>query len=133
MGLLIDTSILIHGERGKVPLTDVLKGHEEEEIGISSVTAAELLHGVHRATKAEIRLKRQAYVEAILEKIPVFSLDLKAARLYGEIWAQLAAAGEMIAVHDLLIGCTALSLGFTLLTTDRRDFSKIPGLKVKTA
>ncbi len=36
----------------------------------------------------------------------------------------------VIPFGDLLIGATALSIGFSVLTTNLRHFQKIPGLSV---
>jgi tRNA(fMet)-specific endonuclease VapC len=49
VGVLIDASVLIEHERGRVDLTRRLEDRGEEEFFLSVVTASELLHGVHRA------------------------------------------------------------------------------------
>ena len=51
-----------------------------EDVGMASITASELLHGVHRAT-AEHRARREAFVEAVLAAFPPFAFDL----LYREL------------------------------------------------
>lgn len=131
MGYLIDTSVLIRLERQRLLFSDLLKEHGTEDAGMSVITAAELLHGVHRADSSERRLKRNNLIEEILSKISVYPIDMEIARRYSTIWAQLQRKGVNLGAHDLLIGCTALELGFTLLTVDKRDFSRIPGLQVK--
>ena len=57
-------------------------------------TFSELL--VERATTEAIRVKRQAFVEGILEQFPVFPFDMPAARVHARIWAILAKRGEVI-------------------------------------
>lgn len=47
MGAVIDSSVLIAAERGKLDLPRVLADHGDEPIAISAITASELLHGVH--------------------------------------------------------------------------------------
>lgn len=128
MGFLIDTSILIHTERALTTLDTLLSKLGDENTGISVITAAELLHGIHRAENQGTKLKRSAFVEAVLEKIPIYPFDLKAARLYAALWAQLTKKGTPIGTHDLQIGATALSLGYAILTYNEKDFSRIPGL-----
>ncbi|WP_447975393.1 PIN domain-containing protein [Nitrospira sp. Kam-Ns4a] len=105
--------------------------HSEEPLGLSVITAAELFHGVHRTGTAPRRLKRTAFVEHVLTLFPVYGFDLAVARLYAELWASLERAGTKISAHDLIIGATAISRGDTVLTLDRRDFGKIPGLSFK--
>jgi predicted nucleic acid-binding protein len=61
----------------------------------------------------------------------VLPFDTAAARVYAQIWADLQKRGKMIGAHDLMIGSTAISLGFNLVTFNTRNFEKIPGLKVE--
>jgi predicted nucleic acid-binding protein len=48
MGVLLDSSVLIHFERSGEDLATYVEGREEEEIFLSVISASELLHGVHR-------------------------------------------------------------------------------------
>ena len=130
MGTLIDSSVLIAAERAKEGARSLLEAHAEEEIAIAAVTASELLHGVHRAGTAGQRARREAFVEAILASVPVVPFDLLVARVHARLWADLAAKGNLIGAHDLLIGATALAIGFEVATRDQRSFPKIVGLKV---
>jgi len=50
--------------------------------------------------------------------------------LAGRIDGEQTAAGVMMPSADLLIGATALSLGFSVLTINLRHFRQIPGLNV---
>lgn len=131
MGYLIDTSVLIRFERQRLSFDDLLKEQGTEDAGISVITAVELLHGVHRADNSERRLIRNNLIEEIFSKISVYPIDMEVARRYAAIWAQLQDKGINLGAHDLLIGCTALELGFILLTVDKKDFSRIPDLQVK--
>src|SRR5690242_4523541 len=130
MAALIDSSILIASERGKLDLHAMLKTHSSEQLAISSVTASELLHGVHRASNAAQKAKRQAFVEPILSRLPIIAFDLVAARVHAGLWASLAAAGVQVGAHDLMIAATAISIGYDVVTHDMRSFPKIPGLTV---
>jgi tRNA(fMet)-specific endonuclease VapC len=129
VGTLIDSSVLIAAERRKLDLDDALGTHTEEPVGIASITASELLHGVHRATIAQ-RQRREDFVERLLAVLPVFPFDLGTARIHAALWAGLAAKGASVGSHDLLIGATAIALGYRVATRDRRSFGKIPGLEV---
>lgn len=130
MGALIDSSVLIDIERGSIDLGRLPLEAADEDIAISSVTAAELLHGVHRASKGRIRARREAFVERLLEAWPVLPFDLIAARIHAKLWAELAAKGVSIGAYDLMIGATAVANGLQLITRDKRSFPKIPGLQV---
>jgi len=52
------------------------------------------------------------------------------ARLAAKIDAAAKQAGDVISLADLLIGVTALHLGYALVTLNLRHFQKIPGLTV---
>ena len=129
MGTLIDSSVLVAAERRALDL-DALGGHRDEPVGIASISASELLHGVHRAATSAQRQRREAFVERLLAVLPVFPFDLVTARIHALLWARLAAKGASVGSHDLLIGATAIALGYRVATRDRRSFGKIPGLEV---
>jgi len=131
VGALIDSSVLIDIERGSFDLERVPAEVADTDISISAVTASELLHGVHCASKSRIRSQREAFVERLLEAWPVLPFDLTAARIHGKLWAELAAKGVAIGAYDLMIGATAIPNGLQLITRDKRSFPKIPGLQVK--
>jgi len=131
MGLIFDSSILIYLERNLQNIEKIISGREEEPYGISVITVSELLHGVHRADSEKRRLEREAFVERVIELFPAYPFDLNAARIYARIWANLAKKGIAIGAHDLMIGATSVSLGFSVVTSDARDFERIPGLKIE--
>ncbi len=133
MGALIDSSILIAAERGDLNLPAFLARYRDEDIAISSITASELLHGVHRAKTSRQRHRRQAFVEGLLAQLPVIAFDLTVARVHASLWADLAMRGVVVGERDLLIGATALARDYTVATRDGRAFSKIPGLKVEVS
>ncbi len=130
MGLLIDTSIFIAYERGRLDLSARLAGRGSEEAFVSVISASELLHGVHRAVDPAIRARRLAYVEAILARFRVLEIDLAAARSHAELWAYLAARGQMIGVHDSWIAAACIAGDLTLATANTREFGRVPGLRV---
>ncbi|WP_437839932.1 hypothetical protein [Sorangium sp. So ce1153] len=70
MGALIDSSVLIAAERGKLDLEQVLRDHGDEPVAIAMITASELLHGVHRAVEPSQRARREAFVERLLGHCP---------------------------------------------------------------
>ena len=131
MGVIFDSSVLVHMERNLQQIEKIIAGRENEPFGISVITVSELLHGVHRADSEKRRLKREAFVEKVIEVFPVYPFDLAASRIYARVWANLARKGVTIGSHDLMIGATCISLGFSVVTLDVRDFEKIPGIKIE--
>ena len=70
MGALIDSSVLIAAERGALDLDSILREHRDTEFALSSMTASELLHGVHRASTEARKVKREAFVELFVRAMP---------------------------------------------------------------
>lgn len=131
MGTLIDSSVLIAAERGRLDLGAALGERPDESFAIAAITASELLHGVHRATTPVQRQRRGAFVEKLLASLPVLPFDLLVARLHASLHADLADRGVTVGAHDLLIGATAVAGGHKVATHDLRGFGRIPGLEVE--
>jgi tRNA(fMet)-specific endonuclease VapC len=131
MGVILDTSFLIEAERREFEIDKFVENREEEVFGLSVISVAELLHGVHRADSTRRRLRRGAYVEKVIEILPIYVFEISSARIYAELWSDLSKRGVQIGAHDLIIGSTALSLGCSVATYNRRHFDRIDGLKVE--
>ncbi|GIK71036.1 MAG: hypothetical protein BroJett021_00240 [Chloroflexota bacterium] len=132
MGLLIDSSVLIAAERGRIRLQSVLAGNEDESLAISVVTASELLHGIYRAKTVEQAERRRQFVNFVLALFPIIPIDLEVAHHYARIWAGLQTRGEMIGPHDLLIAASALASGYKVVTFNVDEFTRVPGLQAVT-
>ena len=130
MGALIDSSILIAAERGALDLPSIIAEYEEVDFALSAITASEFLHGVHRAESSKRRVRREAFVETLLARLPIIPFDLIAARAHARLWAHLSAKGATIGAHDLLIAATAIARGLDVVTRDERSFRRIEGLSV---
>ena len=131
MAHLIDTSILIAYERGRLDIDSHVQGREDELFSLSVISASELLHGVHRAQDPAIRAKRLAFVEAVLARFPLIEIDLAVARTHAALWSALAIGGQMIGVHDSWIAATCIAHNLTLITANLREFHRVPSLQVE--
>lgn len=134
MGLILDSSVLIAGERRgdtvKQVIDRVLTARGDEESALSAVSIIELSHGIYRAKTDADRQRRRAFVEELCRDMIVHPLTLAIAQLAGRSEGEQAAKGISIAVEDLVIGATALHLGFDVATLNVRHFQHIPGLAV---
>jgi len=131
MAVLIDAGILIEAERGLLQLEPHVAARQDEESFLSVITASELLHGVHRADRPEVRARRSAFVEAILERFPVLPVDLATARAHAQLWALLRQTGTMIGPHDLWLAASCLAHELVMVTAYRRELERVPGLAVE--
>jgi predicted nucleic acid-binding protein len=124
---LLDVSLLAALQRGNVTLS-AAPIPTDDDIAISSITASDLLQGVYAARTAEQRGSREAYIERLLELVPVIAFDQIAARIHAHLRADLAASAISVAPGDLMIGATAIAHGGRVATHDLRTFESIPGL-----
>lgn len=99
-----------------------------EEICISSITLGELWYGVENSTRRELNLSVLADFK---DRLEVLSFSPEAAAHYGSVRASLRRAGTPVGFHDMLIGAHARSEGLTLVTNNRREFDRMPGLRVE--
>ena len=127
----MDSSVLVDIERGRTQLGGLLEGRGDRSIAMAAITAAELLHGVHRLRVSKRKTRAEAVVETLLSSIPVVPFDLVCARAHARLGADLARRGIAVGTHDLMIGATALARGFSVVTRDQRSFPRIPGLEIE--
>ncbi len=134
MGLILDSSVAIaaerRGETVELFLQRVIDTIGDQEAALSAVGVVELVHGIHRADTAERRTRREGFVEELLAAVAVYPLSVDVARLAGKLDAEQQKRGIVIPFADLLIGATALSLEFSVLTLNPRHFRRVPGLSV---
>ena len=126
---VLDTNVLID------VLRDRPQGIREriQEIGIdncvvSDITVYELYTGVAASAAPE---RNKELLERMFDKlavIPASDAYWTAAREK----ARLAKAGTPIEDKDLLIGCTALEYGLTLITGNGKHMGRIQGLKIES-
>ena len=135
MGVVLDSTVVIAAERsGKNPrrvIEDLAARLGDTEATLSVVTVIEIAHGIERANSVERRTTRQRLLDELLQKIAIEPVTVPIAFRAGKIDGELAARGVRVALGDLLIGATALHLGFEVVTHNVRHFKMIPNLLVK--
>ena len=124
---MLDTNIVIY----------VIKQRPEElletfntHVGhmcISSITLAELMHGVEKSSYPE---KNRRNVEDFVSRLDILNYDDSAAAHYGDIRADLERKGAIIGVNDLHIAGHARSQGLILVTTNSKEFERVEGLRI---
>ena len=129
MGLMVDTNVFIAFEKSGSAI-DFSSWETSQKVYVSVVVVSELLMGVHRANTEERRLRRSSFVEAIISGVGVLDFTVAAARVHAQIHAELAAKGQLIGAHDLIIAATARHHDLSILTDNVDEFSRVPGLRV---
>ena len=125
MRYMLDTDICIYTINAKAPaVVSAFRRLHAAGLGVSSVTASELLYGVAR-TGSQRNLDA---LHRFLDALEVAPFDLAAARVYGPMRAWLESQGTPIGPYDTLIAAHAHTLGVTLVSNNTREFSRVPGL-----
>lgn len=86
----------------------------DQDAALSSVGLTELVHGINRAQNLEMRLRCESFLGELLRDRTVYPYTKETAML-ADRW-RAAGQGVTVPIGDLLIGATALSLGFSILT-----------------
>ena len=129
MRYMLDTNICIYAIKNKPKeVIERLKEHEPGEICISSVTYAELIHGVEKSKAVN---KNSIALTLLLADIEILPFDANAAESYGEIRAELERKGTPIGPLDMMIAGHAKSLGYTVVTNNTKEFERINGLRLE--
>ncbi len=132
MKYMLDTNICIFVLRNKdnqaVNVIKNIKAHKAEDICISAITYAELIHGVEKNVNPS---KKRLGLMLFLSNISVLDFDQKAADEYGKIRVDLEKKGTIIGPMDMLIAAHGKSLGLTIVTNNTREFERVEGLKLE--
>ena len=134
MGLILDSSVVPAAERREDTveklIEQVISVTGDQDAALSSVGLTELVHGVYRAQTQAMRLLRQSFIDELLSDLTIYPYTKATSLLAGKIDGEQQAQGVTIPFGDLLVGATALELGFPVLTVNLRHFRLIPGLKI---
>jgi tRNA(fMet)-specific endonuclease VapC len=130
MTYLLDTNAciaLINGTEVNVRRRFQRAVARDSEILVSSIVAFELWYGVAKSQRKESNTRRlEAFFAGPLEwKL----FDEDDARAAGTVRAELEAIGKPIGAYDVLLAGQARRLGATLVTSNSKEFTRVPGLK----
>jgi tRNA(fMet)-specific endonuclease VapC len=109
-------------------MLDKLTSHAPGDVGLSTVTLAELRYGVAKSAQKDANARA---LDAFLLPLEIADFDETTAGVYGEVRAALEKTGTPIGPLDTQIGAHALSLGAVLVTHNAREFRRVPGLAVE--
>jgi len=126
MKYMLDTNICIYTIKHK-PDTVIQNFllHDPEEMCISAVTYAELMHGVEKSRAAD---KNRIALSLFLSPLTILDFSVRAAEEYGKIRAELERRGTPIGPMDLLIAGHARAERLVLVTNNTKEFLRVEGL-----
>ncbi|MBF8676711.1 tRNA(fMet)-specific endonuclease VapC [Pseudomonas fulva] len=123
---MLDTNICIFTIKNRpIEVRDAFKRHHDQ-MCISTVTLMELIYGAEKSSNPERNL---AAVEGLAARLEVLTYDRNAAAHTGQLRAELARLGTSIGPFDQMIAGHARSQGLIIVTNNRREFERVPGLR----
>ncbi len=127
--VLLDTAPIVDYLRGDPRASEVVQMLEgsPQPIGTTPFTYLELFRGVGKAQESS---EERRAVESLLGSLHVFEFTPEAAQQAGLLDNRLRLEGDPVPLVDLLIGAIALHYGQPVLTADKKDYERIPGLEV---
>ena len=129
MRFLLDTNICIYIIKRQPPqVLDKFRTLDLSDVGISSITVAELEYGAY---KSQLTDRNRVAFNQFLMPLEIVPFDERATQNYGQLRSQLERQGIVIGSMDMLIASQALSLGLILVTNNVKEFSRIPDLVVE--
>ena len=129
MMYMLDTNAIIMAVRHPDwTITNTIKAHLGKDLCISSVTYGELEYGIQKSSDP---VRNRLAITQILLGIRILSFDAKAAEHFGDIFADLESKHQRIGDRDMMIAGHARSLGYTLITNNTREFSRVESLNIE--
>ena len=129
MSYMLDTNICIYLiKRKPASVLEKMQEHMQDGLCISSITLAELIHGVFASAAIE---KNNIALNQFLSIIDILNFDSESAFEYGKIAADLKRKGTPIGPMDTLIASHALATGKTLVTNNVKEFERVVNLKIE--
>ncbi len=129
MAYLLDTCILSHFFRKEGNVIKNLQNHQPNQIKITSITVLEIEYGLNLNPSLKKRLL--PLWENFIGQIETLSFKNEDALKAANVRAHLKKLGTPIGSYDLLIGSIALAQNLTMVTTNMKEFERIPDLKIE--
>jgi predicted nucleic acid-binding protein len=131
VGWLIDTSIWVAVERGRLGAADIHAITKQDPVYLSPVNVAELRFGVELLRSGPQKQRAAAMLRRLRRK-PQLRMTIETAETFGVLAARLRKAGRdpRVRVNDLWLAAQAIQRGVRLLTSNPKDFADIPGLQM---
>ena len=129
MAYLLDTCVLSDFVKGEQNTLNQLKSISPTDLFISSLTVMEIKYGL--AINPAKAIKIQPLIETFLISFTVLNFTSQEAEKAAEIRSILKIAGSPIGSYDVLIAATALSHNLMIVTSNVREFQRVPNLQIE--
>ena len=125
--LILDTSTLVDFLRGHRRVIDRFASVSPADLAMSVMTVSELRYGAIGSREAARGMRESA---ELINEIRALPFTISAALIHAEI--RLALRQQPIGEPDMIIAATALASQAKLVTSNVREFSRVPNLQVES-
>ena len=125
---MLDTNICIFTIKNRPQEVRAAFMRRHGQMCISSVTLMELIYGAEKSASPERNLLD---VEGFAARLDVLDYGREAAAHTGQLRGELARAGTPIGPYAQMIAGHARSCGMILVTNNRGEFDRVPGLRIE--
>ena len=125
---MLDTNTCIFTIKNRPTSVREAFTRRQGQLCISTITLMELIYGAEKSSSPERNL---AVIEGFAARLEVLKYGQEAAAHTGQLRAELARVGQQIGPYDQMIAGHARSMGLIVVTNNRREFDRVPGLRVE--
>jgi tRNA(fMet)-specific endonuclease VapC len=124
----LDTNICIYYLKGEHPsIRENLLATPPNEIKIPVIVHSELYYGVQKSSRKKANHRK---LQEFLMPFEIVSYTERMSETYAEIRAGCESKGQPVGPNDLLIAAIVVANNGILATRNRKEFIRIPGLKL---
>jgi len=125
--ILLDTNVVVAFLNGDKSVLKRIRV-EIDKIALSTLVVAELDYGAKVSQRSEENLEK---LYRLVDIVQVVHFDIECAKIFGTIKSKLRSLGKPTGEVDALIAATAMAHEATLVTTNKKHFKNIEGLKIE--
>ncbi len=125
---VLDTNIIIYFFKGLGHVASNFLDKSPQDIGIPAIVLFELKVGIAKSKSPKKRMTQLEELTSVTHLLPFGKKEASSAAL---IRARLEKKGHIIGPFDILIAGTALANNATLVTHNKKEFSKITQLPLE--
>ena len=129
-GYLLDSNIIIKNLRHQSYEEEMkaLYGH----FFLSIHVHYEIMVGIEKSGSPALRSKKLKTYKTLLSLFQILPYETAHAEEAAKVRAELEAKGRSIGPIDILIAAQARHMGFTMVTSNLKEFSRVEGLEVES-
>ena len=124
---LLDTNICIFMLKNRYNIRTIINDNIVDNCYISELSIAELYYGAYKSICSDRGIKEVQLILSRFKTIPVSD----SLALFGQLKADMERSGNKIDDFDLLIGATAITHDFIMVTDNVKHLGKIPGVQLE--